>query len=142
MFSSLSASPLLVSILFAFATIYPDFQILLFFILPIKIKWIAWVSVFFVVLGFLAASFPIKVLILVSFGNYFLFFGPILWRNFRARQSVASRRAECARHSLHETETLHRCAVCQKTEVSDPELEFRVAADGEEYCVEHLPTKN
>jgi hypothetical protein len=136
------SSPLLASILFAFATIYPDFQILLFFILPVKIKWIGWLSLFFVVIGFMAASFAIKALILVSFGNYFLFFGPMLWRKFRSRQEVAGRRAEYERHSIPKSETLHQCAVCKKTEASDPELEFRVAADGEEYCEKHLPVKN
>ncbi len=136
------SSPLLASILFAFATVYPDFQILLFFILPVKIKWIAWISLFFVGLGFIAASLAIKALILVSFANYFLFFGPMIWRNFRTRQEVAGRRAEYERRSIPESQTLHQCTVCKKTEASDPDLDFRVAADGEEYCEEHLPVKN
>ena len=37
-----------------------------------------------------------------------------------------------------ETEALHRCAICGATEVSDPNLEFRVARNGEEYCMAHL----
>lgn len=37
--------------------------------------------------------------------------------------------------------TLHRCAKCDRTEVSDPDLDFRVAADGEEYCASHLPPR-
>jgi Zn-dependent protease len=38
-------------------------------------------------------------------------------------------------------QTLHRCHSCGCTEASSPELDFRVAADGEEYCSEHLPEK-
>lgn len=39
-----------------------------------------------------------------------------------------------------ETETgFHRCHVCGRTEVTNPDLVFRVAADGEEYCQDHLP---
>ena len=33
------------------------------------------------------------------------------------------------------------CATCDRTEHDDPDLEFRVAADGEEYCKEHLPSR-
>ena len=42
-------------------------------------------------------------------------------------------------HVRSETEPLHKCAVCGATELSDPNLEFRVARDGEEYCMAHLP---
>jgi len=34
---------------------------------------------------------------------------------------------------------LHKCAICGATELSDPNLDFRVARDGEEYCIAHLP---
>ena len=135
------SGPLLLSILFAFATIYPDFQILLFFILPVKIKWIAWVALFFTVMGFVAVPFPVKALMLVSFGNYILFFGPMLWRNVRHRQEILSRREKYASRSIPEGQTLHECAVCKRTEASNPELDFRVSSDGEEYCTEHLPSK-
>jgi hypothetical protein len=36
-------------------------------------------------------------------------------------------------------DALHRCAVCGATELTDPNLDFRVARDGEEYCMAHLP---
>jgi hypothetical protein len=35
--------------------------------------------------------------------------------------------------------TLHRCEVCGLTEVTDPHTDFRVASDGKEYCINHLP---
>ena len=38
-----------------------------------------------------------------------------------------------------EAEPLHKCAVCGATELTDPNLDFRVARDGEEYCMAHLP---
>lgn len=135
------SGPLLLSILFAFATLYPDFQILLFFILPVKIKWIAWISLFFTVMVFLGVSLPVKALMLVSFGNYILFFGPTLWRSLQHRQEVLARRERHASRSVQEGEALHECAVCKRTEVSNPELDFRVSSDGEEYCTEHLPGK-
>jgi hypothetical protein len=135
------SSWLILSILFAFATLYPDFQILLFFILPIKMKWVAWIALFFTGMGFLAVSFGMKALILVSLGNYILFFGPTLLRKMRNRQEVLSRREKHTSHSIPEGEPLHRCAVCNRTETSNPELDFRVSSDGEEYCTDHLPSK-
>ena len=33
----------------------------------------------------------------------------------------------------------HRCAQCGKTEITAPDLEFRVSRNGEEYCFPHLP---
>ena len=37
-----STTYLNLSMFFAFATLYPDMQVLLFFIIPIKVKWLAW----------------------------------------------------------------------------------------------------
>ncbi len=50
-----------------------------------------------------------------------------------------ARRKRYERSSRSEVEPLHKCAVCGATELSDPNLDFRVARDGEEYCMAHLP---
>jgi membrane associated rhomboid family serine protease len=39
----------------------------------------------------------------------------------------------------HGDNFLHRCAVCRRTEKDDPDLDFRIGGDGEEYCTDHLP---
>jgi hypothetical protein len=58
---------------------------------------------------------------------------------------VGGVRAEARRRrfqkALEPESTLHRCSLCGRTEVSDPDLEFRVSANGSEYCGEHLPSK-
>jgi hypothetical protein len=59
--------------------------------------------------------------------------------NARHNRDVQKRRLKFAAGSVPVDEPLHRCAVCKRTERDDAELEFRVARDGEEYCVEHLP---
>ena len=61
---------------------------------------------------------------------------PALARN---RQQVTARRKrfEIQSHDS-DTQALHRCAICGATELSDPNLEFRVASNGEEYCLPHL----
>jgi hypothetical protein len=53
------------------------------------------------------------------------------WKSHQRRREF--RRASSSPAALHE------CAVCRKTEHHDPDLEFRVAPDGTEYCTAHLP---
>jgi hypothetical protein len=62
------------TIFLAFAALYPEFQILLFFVLPVKIKWIAWFTWARILLGIFGAPWILKLAILISLSNYFLFF--------------------------------------------------------------------
>jgi membrane associated rhomboid family serine protease len=128
------------SILFAFATLQPNYTILLFFVLPLKIKWLAWFSFGLVVLTFLGSPLGGKMLILVSLANYLLFFGPAFVKN-RIDGAANARRLAAFRAANQPDSTLHSCRSCGRTEVSDPDLDFRVAADGEEYCIDHLPSR-
>lgn len=73
--------------------------------------------------------------------NYLIFFGPEMVRNARTRQQVADRRRKFEAAAVPVTETLHECVVCHRTEATHPELDFRVARDGQEYCRDHLPRK-
>jgi len=127
------------SILFAFGTVFPEEIIYLFGILPVKAKWLALISFVYQVESFVTAGDQGKAAILVSFANYLLFFGPQLVHNLRHRQAVAVRRQEFARKSVPEDEPLHRCVVCKETEITNPDLDFRVSKDGDEYCTRHLP---
>ena len=63
------------SLFFAFAIQYPDFQLLLFFILPIKVKWLALLNAVYYVYGFISGTWPLRIAILFSLVNLFLFFG-------------------------------------------------------------------
>lgn len=127
------------SLLFAFATIYPDYQILIFLVIPVRIKWVAWFSFAGVMMTFLGGSFAARMAILVSLANYLLFFGPTIVALVRQRSAITTRRQRFEKDLMPETESLHRCEMCGKTELSDENLDFRVAGDGNEYCVEHLP---
>ncbi len=129
------------SVLFAFATLYPNYEILLFLILPLKIKWLAWASFGFLLLTFFSGSITLQAAIAASFVNYALFFGRDLWQLARHRKQVTSRRRRFEEAAATADDPLHRCAVCQRTDESDPDLEFRVSSDDEEYCVDHLPLK-
>ncbi len=127
-----SAAWLYMAILFAFACIYPNEEILLFFILPVKIKWIALFSAVMLLLSII--STPVMLVpaffALINFG---LAFGPGFIKGRLHSAKTASRRARYAEASLAEG-YFHKCKVCGKTEVDDKTLDFRVTDDGDEIC--------
>jgi hypothetical protein len=128
-----------VSLFFAFATLFPNVQIYVLLFIPLKVKWLALISLVPILLTFLFAPLLIKTAIVISLLNYVLFFAPVAVSNARHNRDVQKRRLKFAAGSVSADEPLHRCAVCKRSERDDPELEFRVARNGEEYCVEHLP---
>jgi len=134
-----SNSMLYASLFFAFARFYPDQVIYLLFILPVKIKWVAWVSGFFFLFGFVVGSGSYRMALVAALSNYVIFFGPEIIYEARHRGEVSARRKRYAQSSRSETEPLHKCAVCGATELSDANLDFRISRDGEEYCMAHLP---
>lgn len=72
------------TIFLAFAAVYPNMELLLFFILPVKVKWLAWLTWLWLGYEFALSHIVIKVSILVSLVNYFLFFGAEHWRSIYA----------------------------------------------------------
>ena len=137
--SDFSNGMLITSLFFAFARFYPDQVIYILFILPVKIKWLAWVSAALLLFGFFVNSNSYRMALVAALSNYLIFFGPEIVYEARHRGEVSARRKRFARQSRSETEPLHKCAICGATELSDPNLEFRVSRDGEEYCMTHLP---
>jgi len=126
------------SLFFAFATLYPDVQIYVFFILPLKLKWLAYISLALLLIPLFGGPLSTKLAILVSFLNYFVFFGPAAYAKLRDRTATDIRKRKFENKTSAE-ESLHRCAICKRTERDNAELEFRVSRNGEEYCLDHLP---
>ena len=134
-----SAFMLNTSLLFAFAQFYPDEVIFVMYILPAKVKWLAWIAAALLVFHVIDGGLSYAISLVVALANYFIFFGPELYRNARTRQQVADRRRKFEIAKAPESDSLHECVVCHRTETTHPDLEFRVARDGQEYCREHLP---
>jgi membrane associated rhomboid family serine protease len=128
------------SLFFAFAHFYPDEVIYVLFVLPMKVKWLAWVSAALLLVGFATRPNSYRMALIAAFANYLIFFGPELLRAARNRQQTASRRRRFEENARPDEEALHRCANCGATELTNPNLEFRVSRDGEEYCLAHLPS--
>lgn len=137
--SQFSSQMLFTTLFFAFAHFYPEEIIYVFFILPLKIKWIAWIYAGFLLVSFVTQSNSFRLAFIAALSNYLIFFGPGVIRNLQQRKEVATRRQRFEIQSRSEDEPLHKCATCGATELTDPSLEFRVARDGEEYCIAHLP---
>jgi len=132
---------LMASIFLAFAFLYPDFEILLFLILPVKVKWLALITWVLFGVRFLmpGAGWETRIAIIASLANFFIFFGKDIVDMIRRRHGNLVRRvADIERTDFH----MHQCSVCGKTENSDPEAEFRYWHDGDDtkcFCLDHLP---
>ena len=135
------------SLFFSYATLFPEMQVLLFMLIPVKMKWLAIVDALFfayaVVSGF--AWFPENLLPLVALLNYFIFFGGELWnrRPRKASTATVNFRRESARIRREQRGELykHKCSVCGRTDVSNPELEFRYCSRCAGYhcfCQDHI----
>jgi hypothetical protein len=138
--ASFGNTALNMSLLFAAGTIAPELQILLFGIIPLRLKWIALFSAALLMLSLISGDWGTRAAIAVAYINYLLFFGPAFIRNSADARKMAARRAKFEIASMP-TETLHCCHTCARTEASNPELEFRVSSDGHEYCTAHLPAR-
>ena len=138
--SNFSNSMLNVALFLAFARFYPNEVIYVFFILPLKVKWIAWAMAALLLYGFVTAPNSYRVALIAALSNFLIFFGPGFVHEMRHRHEVAGRRTQFVESARSDGEPLHRCAVCGATELSDATLDFRVARDGEEYCMAHLPS--
>ena len=72
------------SLLLAFAMLYPEMQVLLFFVVPIKVKYFGWFSAALWVFGFLGMGPAGKLNYLLCMLGFAAFFGPQAWRSIRA----------------------------------------------------------
>lgn len=162
----LGTSYLNLSLFFAFAMLYPDVEFLLFFVIPIKVKYLAWLNGAFFGYTVLQAFLPAyggnaiygvvykaqAVAVVVSVLNFLVFY--FSSRNFKAHSPKEVKR----RRQYHEAVKMakksngnanapegakHICAICKRTELDDPRLEFRYCSKcngNYEYCQDHLFT--
>jgi membrane associated rhomboid family serine protease len=104
------------SLFFAFATVFPSYEILLFFIVPIRVKWLGLISAALVGYSFFEGGLGTKTAIAVAFGNYLLFFGGHLLALARGRQvqarQAARRTAFRAPEREREAPAERACAIC------------------------------
>jgi hypothetical protein len=125
------------SVFLAFAYLYPDFQLYILFIIPVKIKWLALVTWIMYGYEMLVGSWHTRILVLASISNFLLFFGrDIIWSMKTGNRKMVFQ----AKQFTGKKEAFHTCATCGKTDISHPQMEFRYCTDcgGLGYCMDHI----
>lgn len=140
------------SIFLAYAITYPNMRVLVFFLIPIKVKVLGIIYLvvlaFNVVLAFMS-GFENGLIDLVAVGssllNTLIFY--LILRNGKKRFREIKRQKEFKKKIKAVSEPVsnirHKCAVCGQTDVSNPSLTFRYCSKcngNYEYCNEHLFT--
>lgn len=149
-----SADYIYMSIFLAFAVMFPNMQLYIYFFIPVKMKWMSVFYAVIIVYDIYKAArwyglFPAIIMVVVvtmSLLNFLIFF--LSSRDMkRYSPKEVHRRQEFKRQMATPRPgsgiTRHKCAVCGRTEVSNPELEFRFCSKCEgnyEYCQDHLFT--
>lgn len=156
-----SATYLNLSLFLSYATLFPNAQFLLFFIIPIKAWIFALIDLAIVLLDLFTLPFPYSLFSVISLANYFLFFGkdvlnviPMSWRANARRlfrtKPASQKKAKVipfdagsyeATKATPKAPYTHRCTVCGRTDVSNPELEFRYCSRCKGYycyCQDHI----
>ena len=154
------------SLFLGYATLYPDAQFLLFFIIPVKAWIFALLDLVLTLYEVFSLSVPIfcfphNLFPLIAILNYLLFFGkevlnvvPVSWRMnakrlFRRKNTKGKAKViQFPTAGSYEATTAtpkapytHRCTVCGRTDVSNPELEFRYCSRCKGYycyCIDHI----
>ena len=152
------------SMFFAFALLNPNMEFLLYFVIPLKVKWLALLDGAFMLYEvfrnayaglqcwsfgqrlFSSMYFSAAIAILVAMANFLIYF--FASRNYqRIHPKEVHRRREYRRKTQQSQQypggARHRCAICGRTELDDDTLEFRYCSkcDGNyEYCSDHLFT--
>lgn len=141
------------SMLLTFATMSPDSQFVVFFIIPVKAWFMGLLYLVLIAIEIynLSPLFPHNLFPLVALGNYLLFAGKDVLNLFpfiryRPRKRPAARKTttipfSSKANSQKHVNYTHRCTVCGRTDASNPELEFRYCSRCNGYycyCQDHI----
>ena len=131
------------SIFLAFAAEYPNMQLMLYFIIPIKIKWLALIDLLLILYEFFTGTWEVKVVIIASLLNFAIFY--FSTRNYKRVSPAEIRRRQTYKNELKRQSSItkHKCAICGRTEKDGDDLEFRFCSKcngNYEYCQDHLFT--
>lgn len=131
------------SLFLTFAVLFPNIEFRLYFLIPIKAKWMGIIEVVWVTFSFMGGNISQRTAILASLANFLIFY--LSTRNYNRVSPKEIHRKQVYRQQMRQVEgvTKHKCAICGKTEKDGESLEFRFCSkcDGNyEYCQEHLFT--
>lgn len=146
-YSDTSTYYLCMSMFLAYAFMFPDMQVLLYFIIPIKVKWLGYLDIAYLILSVLSYGmmgyYAGMVTVIMSVLNFILFY--FLMKGKTRVTSAHKKRKRAYKKEVRQTQILtrHKCAICGQTEEDNPNLEFRYCSrckGNYEYCSNHLFT--
>jgi len=146
-YSNTSTYYLCMSMFLAYAFMFPDMQVLLYFIIPIKVKWLGYLDIVYLIYAVLTYGlmryYAGMVTVIMSVLNFIVFF--ILMKGKTRISKAHRKRKRSYKREVRQTQILtrHKCAICGQTEEDNPNLEFRYCSrcnGNYEYCQNHLFT--
>ena len=131
------------SIFLAFAATFPEVQVLLMFIIPIKVKVLGIIYGVMLIANFIQGSAYSRFAMAASLFNFVVF-----WITSKNHIHMSPKQVKMRQEFRREVKrntgvTKHKCAICGRTELDSPDLEFRFCSKcngNYEYCQEHLFT--
>jgi len=131
------------SVFLAFAATYPNVQVLLMFVIPVKVKWMGILDALLMVYTMIAGSIFHRFLIGAALLNFLVFYLRSKNLSYMNPKQVKRRAQFKQQVKQGMRPATHKCVICGRTEESNPELEFRFCSKcngNYEYCQEHLFT--
>lgn len=131
------------SIFLAFAATFPENQVLLMFIIPIKVKWLGIIYAIMLIFEVVNLGTVGFFIIGASLLNFIIFFVTTRKKMHRGPKQIHRQHVYQKQVKHASAITRHKCAVCGRTEQDAPNLEFRFCSKCEgnyEYCQDHLFT--
>lgn len=138
------------SIFLAFAATYPQMQVYLYGIVPLKVKWLGILSGALLLYELIVSGWSGRVVIICSLMNFIVFFAFSFKRTADRFRPGEIRRRQQYRQAVHKSQinrngtvSKHKCAICGRTEKDGEHLEFRFCSKcngNYEYCQDHLFT--
>ena len=132
------------AVFLAFAFLNPDFVLHLFFVLPVKVKWLAWFTWGLYGVQLVTGHMGDKMSIIAAALTFFIFFGRDIIDNLRNGRRVAAQQAKRAKVREELAGPMHTCSVCGPDSNAEADLGFRYRTEGEKevcYCEDHLPPR-
>ena len=137
------------ALFFAYALTYPEAMVRVFYIIPVKMKWLAYIEaalyVLAVIYGIVLGAWGYALTPIVAMLNLFVFFSPDFYRRADSVRSHNRREAVQFRKAVKEQQRQkgynHKCEVCGRTDTEYPNLQFRYCSKCSGYhcfCEDHI----
>lgn len=143
---SLGSYFLFLSMYLAYGVCYPNLELLIYFIIPVKMKYLAMFAGVLLLFSFVLGDIYSKIIILCAMLNFLVFF--LSTRNYKKNSPRELKRKHKFKKNIKtatktQQKSTYKCAVCGQTSEDNPDLEFRYCSKckgGLAYCQNHLFT--